>query len=135
VALPSAGSAASPAGHAGRQSSGAELGVFVVPPRRPRADLRCPTPAAGLYLLQVEAVDLPRAPEPPDSTDVLPVQADGQGGRQLCGSRGRGVLEVSVVLGDPSLPAGVVRVGSAARVLTGCLGSGALPAGAGSSWR
>lgn len=53
------------------------------------------------YPLQVEAADLLQAPEPPDSTDVLPVQAEGRGGRQLGGSGGRGVLGVSLVHRDP----------------------------------
>lgn len=118
---------------------GAELGVFVVPPEvaftpRTRADLHCPIPAIVPYLLQVEAVNLPQALEPPDSTDVLPVQTDSRGGQQLCGSRGWGVLRVSFVPTDPSLPAWVVKVGSV-QILTGSLGAGAPPDEAVSSWR
>lgn len=45
--------------------------------RRTRADLHCSVPAVVLYLLQVEAVNVLQALEPPDSTDVFPVQADG----------------------------------------------------------
>lgn len=112
--------------------------MFVVPLEvaftpRTRADLHCPSPAIVPYLLQVEAVNLPQALEPPDSTDVLPVQADGRGGQQLHGSRGKGVLGVSFVPTDPSLPAWVVKVRSV-QILTGSLGAGAPPGEAGSSW-
>lgn len=68
---------------------------------RTRADPHCPAPPVMPYLLQVEAVNLPQALESPNSTDVLPVQADGRGGHQLRGSRGRGTLGVSFVPRDP----------------------------------
>lgn len=109
---------------------GAELGVFVVPPEvaftpRTRADLHCPAPAIVPYLLQVEAVNLPQALEPPDSTDVLPVQADSRGGQQLRGSRGRGGAR-DVLCAHRPLPASLGGEGGLcadSHRLSGCRGS------------